>query len=147
MTDREAICRRLHALETYAAELQRLAVTVPRETFAAELSTQWMIEHGLQLAIECVLDIGNHLVAGEQLGTPQSYGRSSSCSDNGMLSADFVSRVRGMPGFRNILVHDYLAVDPGIVWEMLQAAPGQFQEFIRYITAHLRSGGSPGSKP
>ncbi len=32
MTDREAICRRLHALETYAAELQRLAVTVPRES-------------------------------------------------------------------------------------------------------------------
>ncbi len=147
MTDRETICRRLHALETYAAELQRLAVTLPRETFALELRTQWMIEHGLQLAIECVLDIGNHLVAGEQLGTPQSYREIIELlGQRGILPADFVSRVRGMPGFRN-MVHDYLAVDPGIVWDMLQAGPAQFEEFIRYITAHLRTAGSQGSKP
>ncbi|MFI5394427.1 MAG: DUF86 domain-containing protein [Candidatus Binatia bacterium] len=139
MTDREAICRRLHALETYTTEIERLASTVSRDRFTSELSTQWMIEHGLQLAIECVLDIGNHLVAGEQLGTPQSYREIVDLlGQHGILPGDFVTRVRGMPGFRNILVHDYLAVDPTIVWDLLQAGPAQFREFIRHVTAHLR---------
>jgi uncharacterized protein YutE (UPF0331/DUF86 family) len=141
MTDREAICRRLHALETYTTELERLASTVSRDRFTSELSTQWMIEHGLQLAIECVLDVGNHLVAGEQLGTPQSYREIIELlGQRGILPGDFVTRVRGMPGFRNILVHDYLAVDPSIVWDMLQAGPAQFREFIQYVAAHLREG-------
>ena len=43
-----------------------------------------------------------------------------------------------MPGFRNILVHDYLAVDTSVVWEMLQSGPAQFREFIRHVAAHLR---------
>ncbi|MGD0949679.1 MAG: DUF86 domain-containing protein [Candidatus Binatia bacterium] len=147
MTDREAICQRLHALETYVAELQRLIATVSRDKFTAELSTQWMIEHGLQLAIECVLDIGNHLVAGEQLGTPQSYREIIELlGQHGILPEDFVARVRGMPGFRNILVHDYLAVDPSMVWVMLHEGPAQFREFISHIAAHLRTQSSPGKR-
>ncbi len=72
MIDRQTLCRRLHALEQHSAELERLAATLSHSTFEAELGTQWMVEHGLQLAIECVLDIGNHLIAGEELGSPQS---------------------------------------------------------------------------
>jgi len=147
MTDREAVCRRLHALETYVAELQRLIATVSRDKFTAELGTQWMIEHGLQLAIECVLDIGNHLVTGEQLGTPQSYREIIELlGQRGILPEDFVTRVRSMPGFRNILVHDYLAVDPSIVWDMLHDGPAQFREFISHIAAHLRTQSSPGKR-
>ena len=139
MIDRETLCRRLHALESYTTELERLAATLSRSAFDGTLSTQWMIEHGLQLAIECILDVGNHLVAGEQLGSPQSYREVIDLlGQRGILPAEFVSRVQGMPGFRNILVHDYLAVDTGVVWDILQRGPGQFREFIRHVTAHLR---------
>ena len=117
-----------------------LAATLERSAFDTTLSTQWMVEHGLQLAIECILDIGNHLVAGEQLGSPQSYREVIDLlGQRGILPAEFVGRVQGMPGFRNILVHDYLAVDIGVVWDMLQRGPSQFREFIRYVTAHLRA--------
>jgi uncharacterized protein YutE (UPF0331/DUF86 family) len=140
MTDREAVCRRLHALEAYTTEIERLAATVSRQRFTSELSTQWMIEHGLQLAIECVLDIGNHLVAGEQLGTPESYREIVELlGQRGILPGDFVVRVRSMPGFLNILVHDYLAVDLSIVWDMLQTGPAQSREFISHIATHLRT--------
>jgi uncharacterized protein YutE (UPF0331/DUF86 family) len=37
----------------------------------------------------------------------------------GILPRDFVAQVSRMPGFRSILAHDYLAVDLGIVWQML----------------------------
>ena len=99
-----------------------------------------MVEHGLQLAIECVLDISSHLVAGEQLGTPESYRQVIELlGERGILPAEFVNRVRGMPGFRNILVHDYLRVDTAVVWDRLQRGPAQFREFIRHIAAHIRT--------
>jgi len=140
MIDRQTLCRRLHALETYTAELEHLASTLARSTFDAELSAQWMVEHGLQLAIACILDIGNHLVAGEQLGAPQSYREVIELlGERGILPADFVGRVRGMPGFRNILVHDYLAVDTAVVWELLRSGPPQFREFIAHVAAHVRA--------
>jgi uncharacterized protein YutE (UPF0331/DUF86 family) len=140
MIDRETLCRRLHAIEAYTAELERLAQTIPRSAFDSELSNQWMVEHGLQLAIECVLDISSHLVAGEQLGTPESYRQVIELlGEGGILPAEFVNRVRGMPGFRNILVHDYLSVDTAVVWDLLQHGPAQFREFIRHIAAHIRT--------
>ena len=140
MIDREAICRRLHALEAYTSELERLAATLSRSAFDSTLSTQWTVEHGLQLAIECVLDVGNHLVAAEQLGSPQSYREVIELlGQRNLLPSDFINRVRGMPGFRNILVHDYLAVDIGVVWDMLQRGPAQFREFIRHVAEHLRA--------
>lgn len=139
MIDRASVCSRLHALETYVAELERLATTVTRAEFDVQLSTQWTIEHGLQLAIACVLDIGSHLIAGQALGAPESYREVIEIlGERGVVPASFVERVRGMPGFRNILVHDYLAVDLGVVWEMLHDGPGQFREFAEHVARHLQ---------
>jgi uncharacterized protein YutE (UPF0331/DUF86 family) len=140
MIDRATICRRLHALEAYTAELEQLGATLSRAEFDSALGRQWMVEHGLQLAIECILDIGNHLVAAERLGTPQSYREVIELlGQTGILPQEFVSRVRGMPGFRNILVHDYLRVDTSVVWGMLQDGPTHFREFLRHIAAHVRA--------
>jgi uncharacterized protein YutE (UPF0331/DUF86 family) len=99
-----------------------------------------MVEHGLQLAIECVLDIGNHLVASEQLGSPQSDREVIELlGQRGVLPPAFVDQVRGMPGFHNILLHDYLTVDTAVVWELLQRGPAQFREFIAHVAADLRA--------
>ena len=140
MIDRQTICRRLHALERYTAELERMAATLSREAFDAQLSTQWMVEHGLQLAIECILDVGSHLIAAEHLGAPQSYRAVIELlGEKGILPADFVAGALAMPGFRNILIHDYLAVDLSVVWQMLQTGPAQFREFMGLIARYLKS--------
>jgi len=98
----------------------------------------------LQLAIACVLDIGSHLIAGEGLGAPESYREVIEIlGARGIVPEPFVDQVRGMPGFRNILVHDYLAVDLDIVWAMLHAGPAQFRDFAGHVARHLRAGGEP----
>ena len=105
MIDRQTVCRRLHALESYAVELERLAATLSRDAFDQQISSQWMVEHGLQLAIECVLDIGSHIVAAEQLGTPQSYREVIDLlGQRGVVPAAFVQHNLGMPGFRASLL-------------------------------------------
>jgi uncharacterized protein YutE (UPF0331/DUF86 family) len=137
--DRETICRRLHALEAYTAELRRLAASLSRSDFDADRSRQWAVEHGLQLAIECALDVGSHLVTVERLGAPQSYREVIELlGQAGILPPEFVARIRAMPGLRNVLVHDYLTVDLDVVWRMLHDGPADFEEFIRHVAAHLR---------
>jgi len=140
MIDRASVCRRLHALERYTVELERLASELTRERFDADLGTQWMVEHGLQLAIEPVLDVGSHMVSAERMGAPDSYRQVIELlGERGVLPADFVRRAASMPGFRNVLVHDYLAVDLSVVWRMLQEGPEQFREFLRHVSAFVKA--------
>lgn len=53
-----------------------------------------------------------------------------------MIPKTFVGRIRGMAGLRNILVHDYLAVDPGELRRHLGRI-GDFERFCRHVIAYL----------
>ena len=46
-------------------------------------------------------------------------------------------RLTGLGGFRNILVHGYLRIDPARVAEYLARAPSDFSEFARAIRSWL----------
>ena len=46
-----------------------------------------------------------------------------------------------MPGFRNVLIHAYLDVDPGKVYERLQFGLDDFERFIEHVYDFLRREG------
>jgi uncharacterized protein YutE (UPF0331/DUF86 family) len=48
----------------------------------------------------------------------------------------FAGRIRGMAGLRNILVHDYLEVDPKELRRHLGRI-GDFERYCRYVIAYL----------
>lgn len=133
MVDIELVQEKLRALEEYIRELETYQC-LSREKLESSKKDLWAVEHGLQLAIECILDIGNHIIADERLGNPTSYreiveilGRS------GVISPELTSALRGMAGFRNILIHEYLKVDINQVHRSLQEGPPQFKKFVREI--------------
>ena len=47
------------------------------------------------------------------------------------------ARLKGVGGFRNVLVHGYLEVDPDRVAEYLARAPGDFSAFLDAIRTWL----------
>ena len=55
-----------------------------------------------------------------------------------ILPKDFVEKISGMAGFRNLLVHDYAEVDPERVYDFLQNRVGDFEEFMKHIAIHLK---------
>lgn len=137
----DVIKERIQALEDYALTLRGFQ-GIDIEGIRTDREKLWAIEHGLQLAIECLLDIGEHLIASLQLGRPKE--RSDVIEilgEKGVIPPDFVKRAKGMVGFRNILVHEYLRVDPGEVHANLQKGPDEFEGFISYIVAFLRAQG------
>lgn len=50
-----------------------------------------------------------------------------------MIDAALREQLKGLGGFRNILVHGYLRVDPDRVAEVLATAPSLFSDFARAI--------------
>jgi uncharacterized protein YutE (UPF0331/DUF86 family) len=42
-------------------------------------------------------------------------------------------RLKGLGGFRTILVHDYLRLDPEVVTDKLASSPVDFSEFARAV--------------
>jgi uncharacterized protein YutE (UPF0331/DUF86 family) len=56
---------------------------------------------------------------------------------HGVISADLELRLRGLGGFRNILVHGYREIDEAKVYEFLQHDSAVFRDFANAVGAWL----------
>ena len=64
-----------------------------------------------------------------------------SLGKHGVLPTEFAERISKMSGFRNILVHEYLTVDPLKVHAALQDGLEDLKAFIVYVTDFMRREG------
>src|SRR5206468_3605720 len=97
-----------------------------------------LAERYLHLAMECVLDLGNHFVAEENLAAPETNQDTfTRLEEVRAIPSDLAARLRSWAGFRNILVHQYLEIDHGIAWNAVQRELGDLEEFARWATTLL----------
>lgn len=135
VVSREVAASRLRRLEHALARLRKLAELTP-ESYLADEDAQALAERHLQVAAQCLLDLGNHIVAEEALGSPEDAEGVLDClARSGVVPPALHSRVRGLGGFRNILVHDYLDVDHQRVRELLGRLD-DLAELGRVLGAH-----------
>jgi uncharacterized protein YutE (UPF0331/DUF86 family) len=77
-------------------------------------------ERNLHLAIECLLDIGNHIIADRGYAKPESYEDVFHILyQNEVINPELYKNLQGMAAFRNILVHDYMRLDKTRVHHMI----------------------------
>jgi len=92
---------------TRLKEIQALAY----EPFRKEFRNLWAAERGLQVAAEALFDIGNHILAGHFHAAPKDYEDITRLlADRGVLTAELAAKLKGLGGFRNILVHECVLV-------------------------------------
>lgn len=90
----------------------------------------------LQTAIEALLDIANHIVAREGLGTPKSYQESIDLLvQNKILSGDDQEAYRRMVRFRNRAVHLYDRIDADDIHKILTSHLDDFDRFLAAVVA------------
>jgi uncharacterized protein YutE (UPF0331/DUF86 family) len=116
-------------------------VIASRQTFrATEVIDAWAAERGLQVAAETILDVGNHVLTAHFGVTPQDY--EDIITQMGVcrvIDAELQLRLKGLGGFRNVLVHGYLRIDPARVEAALRRAPTDFRDFARAVRQWLVS--------
>jgi len=138
--DRETIGRRLAKLEGYLTLLHELE-GVDEETFVAEPKIHFYAAYLLQLAIQCVLDIGAHMVSGLNLGQVDKYADIPALlARRGIVSEELAVELAKMFGLRNILVHEYLEVDFRALYSFIKSKLSDFKEFATNINRFLEGG-------
>jgi uncharacterized protein YutE (UPF0331/DUF86 family) len=126
---REVVVERIDHLRSVARRLGDIRSS-DRQEFLASYQLQWLAERGLQLAAQAVFDLGMHLLAGQFNVHPGDYEDVVRLlAAHRVISPDLESRMRGLGGFRNILVHGYLEIDPERVFTFLREESGVFVEF------------------
>jgi len=136
-----AILERLHALDEYIRLLE------PYREWSIRRLTDDRIVYGgvlhyLQLSAQIVMDISAHLQVELDLERVTDYREAIlSLGKHGILPVEFTERMRGLTGFRNILVHEYLTVDPLKVQAALGDGLEDLKAFIAHITDFLQREG------
>ena len=135
--DREVIGDKFQRLRVYLKELEKFKNISWRE-FPSSLENQWKVFHGLQLSIQIVIDVGNHILAAIGESQIEDYTDIiDKLGERNIISAEFAQSIRGMVGLRNILIHEYSSIDLNKVYDVLQNKLDDFYKFIEYIEDYL----------
>jgi uncharacterized protein YutE (UPF0331/DUF86 family) len=107
----QVIQRRLAVLEEALINLEQLRV-LTREDFLHDFRNYGAAERFLQIAIEVLTDLGNHVIAARNLGPVDTMNDiPRRLHEQGLISNDLAEEWIKMVGFRNILVHDYVRLN------------------------------------
>jgi len=138
LVDRFVVDARIAKIREYVALLRKIYRQNEEKTLLKDPLVYGNAERYLQLAIQCVLDISNHIVADLRLNLPADNRELfEMLAEHKVLSKSLSARLTSMAGFRNILVHEYLEIDRKRVFSALKNDLGDFEKFIRAVSKLL----------
>lgn len=95
------------------------------------------VKYSFVVVIEVAVDVAQHTCAAEGWGPPDDNGHAMRLlGERDVLDAPLAARLSRAVGFRNLLVHEYAAVDDDLVVERL-ADLHDLRSFVRSVGAWL----------
>lgn len=117
--DVAVIRRRLRALERYVRIMRGLR-EAGREAFLHDDAIQDRVQRNAHLAAQACAEIALHMVAAAGSAAPETYADAfPALTALGVISVELADRLANAARLRNILVHDYLDVDHGRLYDEL----------------------------
>ncbi|GEM_PF-1944103 len=126
-------------LDTIRQHADFISQTLPSsvEAYMEDQTRRLAIERGLQVAIEALVDLAALVWSKRQEGAPQDdEGIIRGLARIGVLSGTDAESLSDLRRFRNVLVHQYAALDHARVFSHAHRAP----EAARRLGAHLLKG-------
>ena len=138
MVDKPKLDQLLFNLRRYRGELGELGGT-PKAEFLADKHRIGSAKYHFVVAIECCIDIANHVIASEGLRFPRDNADSfASLIEAGVLPPAMKDPLGAMARFRNRLVHLYWEVDDALVHECLQESLSDMDAFAQAVAAYCQ---------
>ena len=135
MIDREILATRLSKLRDALRKLKHIA-SMTEEDYLRSETDQALSEHFLRLALEAVLDTGNHVIAAKGWRKPlQLRDIPLILVENQAIPSELGGRLAKATGLRNRLVHGYTDIDHRILFTVLQEDLGDFESFATAMAA------------
>jgi uncharacterized protein YutE (UPF0331/DUF86 family) len=139
MVDRARLEQMLSNLREYVAVLKRLAA-LNEADFIGDSDKVGNAKYHFVIAIECCIDVANHIIASEDLRFPKDNADSFAVLvDAGVLDESIREPLRSMAKFRNRLVHLYWDVDERRVFEYLRDSLADINRFAQAIAERFQA--------
>lgn len=121
MVDQAVIQRLLVQLEEYFRDLDEVKSKYMLVDYKKNKIIRRYTERTLQVAIEVCLDLASHIISYKGFREPLD---NKDCfqvlQENEIIPADLADRLKRMAQFRNVVVHDYIRINPEIVYAIVQ---------------------------
>jgi len=136
LVDEELVLYKLQELDRYLTQLKKHQ-GVTADTLDNNLDRAWIIQHGLLLSIQVILDIGNHILAGAGNPAKDYIEIFEKLGQIDVIPADFAESIKSMAGLRNILVHEYADLNLEKLVDALNNRLDDFSKFSVHVMEYL----------
>ena len=134
MVDSNVILKRVGRIRKCVATLETIRRTHSESKFMAAEMIQAAAERNLQVAIQSVLDICNHVVADMKLEVPDEEKQAFQIlASHKLIPKRLAETLTLMIGMRNVLVHEYLEVDHVRLYAIMKNNLGDFEKLIKAV--------------
>ncbi len=131
MVDADIIAQRLERMKIYVKQLRTIQKGGKKKVCKSPILFAAM-ERYLQLAVETVLHVGNHIIAGMNLRKPSTYEQIMQIlSEEKVITKKTLSSARPIASVRNLLVHDYSEVNREKLFDVARKTLPSMEEVAR----------------
>ncbi len=131
--DRQTLARKFDYLRSQLDTLEPYRV-LPPDVLLGTIEKRLTVERLLELSIQSVIDCSRMLVTMEQW---RAMGDDRDAllllAEHGVLSPTLAERLLAAKGFRNVLVHDYVEIDPDLLIANLHDGVPDLWEFAKHL--------------
>lgn len=94
----------------------------------------------IETIAQSIIDVSSHIVAQKNYGLSDTYkGTIELLAKNHLISSDLASSLQKVIAMRNVLVHQYIEIDFGIVWDAIDSLLVDAPRFVRAIEKYLKA--------
>ena len=135
MIDSTFIERRVERIRGYYNDINELLTL--QENFPRRLYFYYAIERVIQLVVDEMIDVNNHIIAQKNFRVPDDFQSSFAIlEENSVLDRDLAMRLAPIVGLRNRLVHRYESVDRELMLTMMSAEKEDIQKYVTAVETY-----------
>jgi len=136
--DADVVQARLTAMRDLLTDLESVGSVT-----ATDLHRDRILRHAVERILGQLVDlaaaINSHIAATTLDKAPADYRSSFDAAESaGIVPADLCQRLRRSVGLRNVLAHEYVRIDLGLVADAVPAAAQDYGEYVRLLARWLQ---------
>jgi uncharacterized protein YutE (UPF0331/DUF86 family) len=140
MVDEVVLAKKLAAIRDAVARI-RDVLPSSADAFRENRTAREIVILNLFIALQEAIALATHWLADEGWDVPQSYGDAfSALADRHILSPDLAHRLRAASGLRNLIAHQYGAVDADRIFDLASNDVEDLLSFCQQLAQHAGPG-------
>lgn len=140
MVDEAVLAKKLAAIRDAVARI-RDVLPQSAEAFRENRTVREIVILNLFIGLQEAIAVATHWLADEGWDVPQTYGDAfTALAERNILDAELGRRLRAASGLRNLIAHQYGAIDADRIFDLASSDVEDLLSFCRQLARHTVRG-------